>query len=466
MLTYLLRRILLIVPTLFGITLVVFCVMAASPGGIGSQALSEGVMQPEARKAMEAYYNRRYGLNDPAPIQYLRWLNNISPIGFVQSGGSGSDINQFAFDKFSFVKGSDFGESFLYGRSVSELLQERLPITLLLNILSIPIVYLIAIVIGVRAATQHGKSFDVTSGTVLLALWSVPVMLAGVLLIGFFGSEQNWHWFPESGLNRREALDMTFLPHWSGFTQVLMLAGTLALSLTVALMLNAWLKPWWRALVFGLIGLLAGIAMADTNGQLSSLGLHFSLSLAIALLFVWIANSEFHALRVLFAGAIGIATALFLFQYVSDGSFTRGFLFDRLWHLFMPVLCLSFGGLAFLAKLSRSAVLENLASDYARTARAKGASESVVLWRHVFRNSLIPLITVAASLLPGLLAGSVIVETLFSIEGMGKLAVEAVKGRDRELVLSLTLVSGVLTLIGYLLADFCYALADPRVSYE
>ena len=132
----------------------------------------------------------------------------------------------------------------------------------------------------------------------------------------------------------------------------------------------------------------------------------------------------------------------------------------------LPLICLSLGGFAFLAKLARSAVLENLAADYARTARAKGATEDVVLWRHVFRNSLIPLITVAAALLPGLLAGSVIVESLFSIDGMGKLAVEAVKGRDRELVLSLTLVSGVLTLIGYLIADLCYALADPRVAYE
>jgi len=461
MLTYLLRRILLIVPTLLGITLVVFSVMAASPGGIGSQALTEGVMQPEARKAMEAYYNRRYGLDDPAPVQYLRWLNNISPIGFMPSESS-----DLSFGKFSFFKGSDFGDSFLYGRSVIELIRERLPITLLLNIISIPLVYLIAIVIGVRAATQHGKSFDVTSGTVLLALWSIPVMLAGVLFIGFFGSEQNWHWFPESGLNRREALDMTFLPHWSGLTQVLLLAAALAISLTVALVLNAQLSRWWRSLVFALIGLFAGMAMADTNGQLSNLGLHFLLSMGVASLFWWIANSEFYALRVLFAGAIGIGAALLVFQTVSDGSYVRGFLFDRLWHLVMPVLCLSFGGLAFLAKLSRSAVLENLASDYARTARAKGATEDVVLWRHVFRNSLIPLITVAASLLPGLLAGSVIVETLFSIEGMGKLAVEAVKGRDRELVLSLTLISGVLTLIGYLLADLCYAIADPRVSYE
>ncbi|MBO7411945.1 MAG: ABC transporter permease, partial [Ottowia sp.] len=143
-----------------------------------------------------------------------------------------------------------------------------------------------------------------------------------------------------------------------------------------------------------------------------------------------------------------------------------GFLLDRLWHLALPVLVLSYGGLAFLAKLARSAVLENLAADYARTARAKGVAEADVLWRHVFRNSLLPLITVSAGLLPGLLAGSVVVESLFGIDGMGKLAVEAVQTRDRELVLSVTLVSGVLTLVGYLLADLAYALADPRVSYD
>ena len=435
MLTYLLRRMLLIIPTLLGITLVVFSVMAASPGGIGAQALTEGVLQPEARKAMEEYFNKRYGLDDPAPLQYLRWLNNISPVGFV-AGEAGT----FRLENFRLFKGSDLGDSFLYGRSVAELIRERLPITLLLNIVSIPIVYIIAIALGVRAATQHGKSFDVTSGTVLLALWSVPVMLAGVLLIGFFASEQNWHWFPESGLNRREALDMTFLPHWSGLTQVLMLAVAMIVSVTVALIANARLPQWWRSMLFGGIGLIAGIAMAESNGQLTNLSMHFLLSISVAMLFWWVASSDFYALRVLFAGAVGIAGALWLFEFVSDGSFVRGFLFDRLWHLGLPVLCLTFGGFAFLAKLSRSAVLENLAADYARTARAKGATEDVVLWRHVFRNSLIPLITVAASLLPGLLAGSVIVESLFSIEGMGKLVVEAVKGRDREMVLSLTLI--------------------------
>jgi ABC-type dipeptide/oligopeptide/nickel transport system permease component len=119
-----------------------------------------------------------------------------------------------------------------------------------------------------------------------------------------------------------------------------------------------------------------------------------------------------------------------------------------------------------LAKLTRASVLENLNADYARTARAKGLAETDVLWRHVFRNGLLPLITTSAGLLPSLLAGSVIVENIFSINGMGQLMVEAVKGRDRELVLSVTWISGFLTLVGYLIADFCYTLADPRVTYD
>jgi peptide/nickel transport system permease protein len=176
--------------------------------------------------------------------------------------------------------------------------------------------------------------------------------------------------------------------------------------------------------------------------------------------------TDYTTMRVSIGGLLGLSLGAVLAAHLASGEFVRGFLLDRLWHLFLPVLCLSYGGFAFLAKLTRTSVLENLLSDFTRTARAKGVPEKDVLWRHVFRNSLLPLITVSASLLPGLLGGSVIVEQIFSIEGMGKLAVEAVKGRDRELVLSITLISGLLTLVGYLIADVCYAIADPRVSYD
>jgi peptide/nickel transport system permease protein len=114
----------------------------------------------------------------------------------------------------------------------------------------------------------------------------------------------------------------------------------------------------------------------------------------------------------------------------------------------------------------RTSILENLNADYARTARAKGVPESDVLWKHVFRNSLLPLITILAALLPSLLGGSIIIEEIFSIEGMGQLVIEATKSRDREVVLSITLIAGLLTLLGYLISDFLYTLVDPRIQYD
>jgi peptide/nickel transport system permease protein len=148
------------------------------------------------------------------------------------------------------------------------------------------------------------------------------------------------------------------------------------------------------------------------------------------------------------------------------GGFERGWLLDRIWHLAAPVICLSYGSFAFLSKLSRGAVLENIRADYVRTARAKGVGEKDVLYRHVLTNSLIPLITVGAHILPALITGSVVVERIFSLPGMGNLTIEAIEMRDRELFLSTTLVAGLLGLLGYLLADILYAVADPRVSYE
>ncbi|MCU7808692.1 MAG: ABC transporter permease [Candidatus Thiodiazotropha sp. (ex Semelilucina semeliformis)] len=460
MLTYLLRRLLLMFPTLLGITLVVFVVMAASPGGISAESLVEGQnLDPEAKKEIIAYYNQRYGLNDPAWMQYLRWLNNVSPVGFTFN-----DNNELS--SFSFLKGSNLGKSFYYGRPVTDLLSERVPITILLNVLSIPIVYLLALLVGVRAAVERGRSFDVSSGMVMLGLWSVPTMLAGVLLIGFFANKQYWHWFPTAGLSERVALDQVFLPHWSNLWDV----GLLFLLVTLGAAVFLSMANADRRLRMGFIGICWTALGAAMVWQLPEAGrspMHWLLIPGtFALLSAWLASSDYRLLRQLGFLLSGLLVGLLLAVYWMQGEWLRGFILDRIWHLVLPVLCLSYGGFAGLAKLTRTAVLENLLSDYARTARAKGLAESAVLWRHVFRNSLLPLITVAASLLPSLLAGSIIVESIFSIDGMGKLAVEAVKGRDRELVLSITLIGGMLTLVGYLLADFFYALADPRVSYE
>lgn len=459
MLAYIIRRLLLMIPTLLGITILVFSVMAAAPGGISAQSLTGGLdMKPAERKALEDYYNKRYGLDDPAPIQYLRWLNNISPIGFTLDENND-------FDKFSFTKGSDLGESFNYGRGVSELIKERLPITLLLNVITIPLIYIIAIIIGVKAATDRGGRFDVASSVSLLALWSIPTMLAGVLLIGFFANVQHWQWFPTAGLSERTALDMPFMPTGLSFLSVAKVFISMSIGTVLMISLCLWHRRNIRTILAALIGIGIGWAMSNAHPQ-DVLINEISLPILGAATLALLAWTEFPLFRIGGLGLFGAGIGLLIGFNMIDETLVRGFLFDRIWHLVLPVITLSYGGFAFLAKLTRTSILENLQADYARTARAKGVSEHDVLWKHVFRNSLIPLITVTAGLLPGLLAGSLIVESIYSIDGMGKLAIDAVKGRDRELILSITLISGFLTLIGYLIADFLYTIVDPRVSYE
>lgn len=458
--TYILRRLLLMIPTLLGITLVVFMVMAAAPGGISAQSLVEGQnLEPKAKKALEDYYNRLYGLDQPAPVQYLRWLNNISPIGFTYGADN-------SIDGFSLTKGSDLGRSFRYGRPVTELLKERTPITVLLNVITLPITYIIAIVIGLRAATQRGQAFDVGSSALLLALWSIPTMLAGVLLIGFFANRQYWQWFPTAGLSSREALDMPFMPHLSLWSDMLLLFGLAVAGGLLFVWLSLRLRTTARVVLMIAVSVAVGYWIALQGSGFSTTASFIAIAVILVAVQGGIAYLDFPAFRTAVFGMVGVLLGIALAVHFMTGDFVRGFLLDRFWHLLLPIICLTYGSFAMLAKLTRTAVLENLLADYARTARAKGVPENRVLWRHVFRNSLLPLITVSASLLPGLLAGSVIVESLFSIDGLGKLMVEAVQTRDRELVLSTTLISGVLTLFGYLLADLCYAAADPRVSYD
>jgi peptide/nickel transport system permease protein len=249
-------------------------------------------------------------------------------------------------------------------RRVSDLIKESLPVTLLLDVMALPLIYSMSIWLGLKAARHRGELVDVGMGTVLLALWSFPVILAGLLLQGYFANKDIFYWFPPAELHDMQASAMTFLPHH----------GT--------------------------------------------------------------------------------------------GGWERGWLFDTAWHLVLPVLCLSYGQFAFVSKLSRGAVLENIGADYVRTARAKGVGERSILYRHVFRNSLIPLITFAAQLLPALIGGSIVVETIFSVSGMGKLGIDSIFYKDSEVVLAIALVAGILGLLANLIGDVLYAVVDPRVAYD
>ncbi len=280
------------------------------------------------------------------------WLNE-------EMGGR----NRVLFHRIGF-KRPDLGTSLTGQRDVLMMIGEALPITLLLNILSVPFIYIIAISAGILAARGRGKAFDVVSGMIFIAMWSVPVIWVGTMAIGTLADDPV-NLFPTGGLSSIEAENWPLLP---------------------------------------------------------------------------------------FVDA--------------DGNWQRGWLLDRLWHLVLPVVCMSYASFAVLCKITRSAMLENLNADFVRTSRAKGVEEGAVLMRHVFRNSLLPLITMFSGMIPGLLTGALIVENIFSIEGMGRLAINAAMEKDREVVMAITLIMGIVVLMAELLRDVCYAIADPRVSYE
>ena len=405
MISYLVRRILLFFPTLLGATLVVFMLMALSPISIVDVLLPPGGnLLPGQRAAREAYLQERYGLGDPAIVQYLRWLNNISPIGFrtwkgdapevvaarqqqqalraqkerelLAAGATGRQIQDdlrsvvvrprvgdVRLDKPA-VKAPDMGSSFVQARPVWPILAASLPATLLLEAIALPISVAVALLTGIWSAKHRGKAQDVVTGTGLLALYALPPIWVGTLMVGYLANVHYVKWFPAEGLHDMRADMMSFFPRWD------------------------------------------------------------------------------------------------------EGGFERGYLLDTAWHLVLPVICLSYGTFAYYSKLTRTSLLETLGADFVRTARAKGLKDRVVLYRHAFRNSLLPLITVAAQMLPVLVTGSVVVEFIFGINGMGRLLIFSLKANDRELFLSASVIVLLLQLSGNLMADVLFAIADPRVSYD
>jgi peptide/nickel transport system permease protein len=150
----------------------------------------------------------------------------------------------------------------------------------------------------------------------------------------------------------------------------------------------------------------------------------------------------------------------------ADKMDTFHFLLDRLWHLVLPVACLTYAELAFVSRQMRAGMLETIRQDYIRTARAKGLAERSVVYRHALRNSLIPIVTLLGFILPEMLGGSVIIESIFTIRGMGQLGFEAILSRDYPVVMAISTIAAFLTLVGILVSDICYALVNPTISLE
>jgi peptide/nickel transport system permease protein len=177
----------------------------------------------------------------------------------------------------------------------------------------------------------------------------------------------------------------------------------------------------------------------------------------------WVANM---LILLVGGGVFDIFPTRFLHSPGAEDFTTIKRLLDWVWHLVLPVTCLTFGGLAFLSRQMRVGMLEVIRSDYVRTARAKGVSEMMVVFKHSLRNAVIPILTLAASLLPALFGGSIIIEEIFTIRGLGQLSFEAILNRDYPIINAVFVISAILTLVGILLADISYVLVDPRIKFD
>lgn len=153
-------------------------------------------------------------------------------------------------------------------------------------------------------------------------------------------------------------------------------------------------------------------------------------------------------------------------SFVTEDFSTMEVVLDRLWHLMLPSIILAIGGIAALSRYTRSSMLEVVRQDYVRTARAKGLPEEKVYYKHALRNALLPIITLFGFLIPGLIGGSIIMETVFAWPGIGRLAYQAVLARDYPVVMTINTITAVLVLIGNFMADILYGIADPRIRYQ
>jgi peptide/nickel transport system permease protein len=213
-----------------------------------------------------------------------------------------------------------------------------------------------------------------------------------------------------------------------------------------------------------LIAIPLGIAAALKRGQLLDRAISFVVFVlysipvfaAALLLILLVAGGDYLNLLPMYGASSINAVEMNPFEW----------LWDRILHLVLPVICLTYVSLAAISRYMRVSMLEALSQDFVRTARAKGLPERLVIFRHAMRNALIPIITIFALELPVLVGGAIIVESIFSLPGMGQLLFQALDAKDEFVIMGVTLFTGVVTMLSYLFADILYVIVDPRIAYE
>ncbi len=340
MLSYIVKRALLMVPTLLGVLTLTFVVIQFVPGGPVEQVMAEARAAAKGgdstgyrasrdidKKQIEEL-KKLYGFDKPAHVRYVEMLA------------------QFA--RF------DLGRSFLHNKDVWSLIKEKLPVSISLGLWTFLISYLVSVPLGIAKAVHEGTRLDIATTFVVLLGYAIPGFVLGVLLIVVFAGGTFLDWFPLRGLTS-----------------------------------DNWAELSWPARVA-----------------------------------------------------------------------------DYLWHLALPVTCLLIHGFAVTTMLTKNTFIEEMRKQYVLVARAKGLSQRRVLYKHVFRNALLPLVTAFPSAFVGaFFAGSVLIETLFSLDGLGLLGYESVIRRDYPVVLGSLYLFTLIGLVVKLVSDLLYVVIDPRVQF-
>lgn len=353
MLAYIFRRLLLIIPTLFGILLINFIIIQAAPGGPVEQMIAklEGFDGATSRIAgggaevsvagsnyrgaqgldpeLVAEIERMYGFDKSAPERFWLMLKSYAQL--------------------------DFGSSFFRDAEVIDLIIEKMPVSISLGLWSTLIMYLVSIPLGIAKATRHGSAFDVWTSSMIIVGYAIPAFLFAILLIVLFAGGSYWDWFPLRGLTSNNFDELSF----------------------------------------------------------------------------------------------------------------TGKLLDYFWHLALPVTALVIGNFATLTLLTKNSFLDEINKQYVVTARAKGLSNTLVLYGHVFRNAMLIIIAGFPAAFIGIFfTGSLLIEVIFSLDGLGLISFEAAINRDYPVVFGTLFIFTLLGLVVKLIGDITYTLVDPRIDFE
>ena len=371
MAAYLVKRLLLMIPTLFGIMLISFTIIQFAPGG-----------------PVERVIAQLTGTDVSATARISGGGSDIAgPQGTANAGQDGSSSSyrgaqgldpefikrlekQFGFDKpaherfFLMIKNYamfDFGKSYFRDVSVMSLIKEKLPVSISLGLWMTLLTYLISIPLGIRKAVHDGEKFDVWTSGLLVVGYAVPGFMVAVMLLVLFAGGSFVQWFPSRGLHSE------FYASWS-------------------------------------------FARCATN--------------------------------------IGCVA-------------------DYVWHLVLPLTSMGLASFTMMSFLTKNSFLDEIRKQYVLTARAKGLSESKVLYGHVFRNAMLLVIAgFPGAFVGAFLGGSVLIETIFSLDGIGLLGFESAINRDYPVVFATLYILSLTALIVHLLTDFTYTLVDPRIDFE